>query len=551
MLLKFRPRLSPVALAFIVAVWISLVANWANVTQFLKLPELQGSLKIAPFVLGGWLYQLSWILILIAAVGLWMRRSGLRYWCALLLVLAASIGYFTNFLGTQFDRAMLANVLQTHPAEAMELISPSYLIWLLFVGILPAALVLGVNLESKSGFWAFTRDALLLIALPLAITVLTIYPQYQAYASARRNHIVHFNAPAPANVLVATAGYAKARRNANIVRAQMGLDAKTRHPEIKPRILVFVLGETARAQNQQMAGYARPTNPRMAAIPNLAHFPYTESCGTATAQSVPCIFSGLSRRDFSVEKAGNQDNLLDVIQRAKVDVMWFDNDSGCKGVCDRVPNQDLTYARNPTFCKEPGNCHDEILIESLKAHLPTVQRDTLIVLHLKGSHGPAYYKRYPPEFERFKPACQSSELTRCEADSLVNGYDNTIVYTDHILGEVISLLKTQESLFAPMMMYVSDHGESLGENGLYLHGLPYAIAPEVQTRVPMLYWFSQSFLKMERWPADCPAKQGTRGRTHDHVYSTVLGLFELDTQIYRKDLDLFEPCEREELLPKR
>ena len=551
MFLKSRPHLSPVALAFIVAIWISLVANWANVTQFLRLPELHGSLKIVPFVLGGWLYQLSWILILIAAIGLWMRRSGLRYWCALLLVFAASVGYFTNFLGTQFDRAMLANVLQTHPAEAMELISPSYLIWLLCVGILPAALVLRVKLESKRGFWAFIRDALLLIALPVAITVLTIYPQYQAYASARRNHIVHFNAPTPANVLVATAGYVKARRNANIVRAQMGLDAHSSHPEIKPRILVFVLGETARAQNQQMAGYARPTNPRMATTPNLAHFPYTESCGTATAQSVPCIFSGLSRRDFSVEKAGNQDNLLDVIQRAKVDVMWFDNDSGCKGVCERVPNQDLTYARNPTLCKEPGNCHDEILIESLKTHLPTIQRDTLIVLHLKGSHGPAYYKRYPPEFERFKPACQSSELTRCEADSLVNGYDNTIVYTDHILGEVISLLKTQESLFAPMMVYVSDHGESLGENGLYLHGLPYAIAPEVQTRVPMLYWFSQSFLKMERWPTDCPAKQGTKGRTHDHVYSTILGLFEIDTQVYRKDLDLFEPCEREELSPKR
>lgn len=533
-------------MALSVSVWISLVSNWSSVTQFLQLPELQGSLKIVPFVVGGWLYQLCWALALIAGVGLWMRRSGLRYWCALLLVLAASVGYFTNFLGTQFDRAMLANVIQTHPAEAMELVSPSYLLWLLLVGILPAALVLRVKLEAKEGMRAVIKDAFLLIALPLTITVLTIYPQYQAYASARRNHMVHFNAPAPANVLVATAGYIKARRNANIVRTQLGLDAHPRHPENKPRIFVFVLGETARAQNQQMAGYARPTNPRMTTLENLAHFPYTESCGTATAQSVPCIFSGLSRQEFSVEKAGNQDNLLDVIARANVDVMWFDNDSGCKGVCDRVPNEDLTYARNSTFCKEPGNCHDEILIESLKSYLPKVHRDTLIVLHLKGSHGPAYYKRYPAAYEHFKPACQSTELTRCSSEALINAYDNTLVYTDHILAEVVSLLKAQESLFAPLMMYVSDHGESLGENGLYLHGLPYAIAPEVQTRVPMLYWFSQSYLAMESWLTDCPAKQGARGRTHGHIYSTVLGLLEIDTQVYRKDMDLFEQCEREE-----
>jgi lipid A ethanolaminephosphotransferase len=551
MLIKSRPTLSPVTLAFLVAIWISIVSNWASVYQFVRLPELEGSIKLALFVLGGWLYQLIWTLGLIAVVGIWMRHSGLRYWCALLLVLAANVGYFTNFLGIQFDRSMLANVIQTHPAEAMELISTRYIMWLVLVGVLPALLVLRVKLEAKRGLWAIPKDALILFALPLAMTVLTIYPQYQAYASARRNHIVHFNPPSPANVLVAAVGYVNARRKASIVRTQLGLDAHPRHTEIKPRLYVFVLGETARAQNQQLGGYPRPTNPRMASIDNVASFPYTESCGTATAQSVPCIFSGLTRQDFSVEKAGNQDNLLDVIQRSGFDVMWFDNDSGCKGVCDRVPNQDLTYANHPTFCAEKGDCHDGILIEALKAHLPKVKKDTMIVLHLKGSHGPAYYKRYPPEFEKFTPACQSNELTRCSSESLINAYDNTILYTDHILGEVVSLLKGQESLFAPLMIYVSDHGESLGENGLYLHGLPYAIAPEVQTRVPMLYWFSQSFLKMEGWAADCPAKLGSPGRSHDNIYSTVLGLLEIDTQVYRKELDLFEACEQGELALKK
>ena len=551
MSIKFTPRLSPVALSLLVAVWISLISNWASVYQFVHLPELQDSIKLLPFVMGGWFYQLVWILGLIAVVGIWMRRNGLRYWCALLLILAASVGYFANFLGTQFDRAMLANVIQTHPAEALELIGPRYILWLVLVGILPATLVLRVKLEPKSGFWAVSKDALILFVLPLAITVLTIYPQYQAYASARRNHIVHFNPPSPANVLVAAAGYVNARRKANMVRTQLGLDAHPRHAEIKPRLYVFVLGETARAQNQQLAGYNRPTNPRMASFDNVANFPYTESCGTATAQSVPCIFSGLTRQNFSVEKAGNQDNLLDVIQRSGADVMWFDNDSGCKGVCDRVPNQDLTYATHPTFCAEKGDCHDGILIEALKAHLPKVKRDTMIVLHLKGSHGPAYYKRYPPEFEKFKPTCQSNELTRCSSESLTNAYDNTILYTDHILGEVVSLLKRQESLFAPLMIYVSDHGESLGEKGLFLHGLPYAIAPEVQTRVPMLYWFSESFLKMEGWAVDCPAKQASRGKSHDNIYSTVLGLLEIDTQVYRKELDLFESCEQGEFTAKK
>jgi lipid A ethanolaminephosphotransferase len=296
-----------------------------------------------------------------------------------------------------------------------------------------------------------------------------------------------------------------------------------------------------------MAGYPRATNPRMATLKHVAHFPFTQACGTATAQSVPCIFSGLPRKEFSIEKANAQDNLLDILRRSNVDILWLDNDSGCKKVCDRHPNIDLTNSTDSRFCIEAGNCYDSILVDALKSRLEKpIERDTMIVLHLKGSHGPAYYKRYPPEFERFKPTCQTNELTRCDPESIVNAYDNTIAYTDHILGEVVALLQSQKEL-APVMFYVSDHGESLGEKGLYLHGLPYAVAPDFQTRVPMMAWFSQTYLSMESWNINCPASRSQPGRRHEHVFQSLLGIFEVETSVYRPSLDLFAACEEESL----
>ena len=105
-----------------------------------------------------------------------------------------------------------------------------------------------------------------------------------------------------------------------------------------------------------------------------------------------------------------------------------------------------------------------------------------------GNHGPAYFKRYPKEFEKFKPACQTAELSECSDEEIGNAYDNAILYTDYFLSQVVQLLKQNEQKFEASMLYISDHGESLGENNLYLHGMPYMLAPSEQTDVPVIVW---------------------------------------------------------------
>jgi lipid A ethanolaminephosphotransferase len=413
------------------------------------------------------------------------------------------------------------------------------------VGIVPAALVSMWPMKASNSWLGETGRSAALLVLPLLVAGAAVYPQFQSFASAGRNKSITFHTVAPINIVAAAISHVATQRAANVVREPVGTDAKIRYELVKPRLVVFVLGETARAQNQALNGYSRPTNDRMIAE-HVVNFPYTESCGTATAISVPCMFSGFTREEFSLSKAAGRETLVDVIHRAGMKILWRENDGGCKGVCDRgAIVEDVTDSDDPRFCTERGNCYDAILLDGLEERLKAETKSIFVVLHIKGSHGPAYFKRYPKEFERFTPACKSNELSSCSAESLRNAYDNTIVYTDHILGEVVSMLKRLSPQFATSMLYASDHGESLGERGLYLHGLPYAVAPEEQTRVPMWMWFSEQFLALEGWSEGCVRRQSEPGKKHDHVYSTVLGLLDISTDQYKPDLDIFSQCERE------
>ena len=184
--------------------------------------------------------------------------------------------------------------------------------------------------------------------------------------------------------------------------------------------------------------------------------------------------------------------MLHVLARAGFKVRWRDNQSGCKGVCDGLPVDQLDHANVPALCAE-GQCLDEILVHGMDGVARDNQGNLFVVMHQLGSHGPAYYKRYPAVFKRFTPACESEDLHSCSQSDIVNAYDNSLLYTDFVLGRVIDFLDRAQATHDTAMLYVSDHGESLGEGGLYLHGMPYAIAPDVQTRVPFVMWLSPAF----------------------------------------------------------
>jgi len=320
----------------------------------------------------------------------------------------------------------------------------------------------------------------------------------------------------------------------------------------KPRLLLWVVGETARAANFSLNGYARPTNPKLAAHEDLLSFEQVSACGTSTAASLPCMFSHLGREAFQ-QLEGEQENLLDALHRAGLAVLWLDNQSGCKGVCDRIPHAHAREAvsaqsLDPALC-EGGECMDMALLAGLDERLQQldparVARGVVLVLHQMGSHGPAYHKRSPPELKPFQPECQTSALQQCPRSELLNAYDNSIAYTDHLLDAAIRWLGQQQTRFDTALLYVSDHGESLGENNIYLHGMPYAVAPREQIHVPLLMWLPEP--SATAWGVDrsCLKQQLQQPTSHDQLFHTVLRLSQVQTQLYRPDWDLLEPCRK-------
>ncbi|HXC58682.1 MAG TPA: sulfatase-like hydrolase/transferase, partial [Steroidobacteraceae bacterium] len=365
-------------------------------------------------------------------------------------------------------------------------------------------------------------------------------PMYSSYASFFRNQDVARYFIAPANVLVGSTTLVRKTLHGRQPYIKVGEDAKrAATKQTRPLVVIFVVGETARAANFSLGGYARETNPLLKQK-DIYYYTDVHSCGTATAVSVPCMFSDLPRSEFKLNAADHRDTVLDILQRAGVAVSWIDNQSGCKKVCARVPTEEAR-SYHPDSCKD-GECLDDALLHALTAKLAQTQRDALIVLHAMGSHGPTYFRRVPPDHEVFKPTCPTQQIETCTDEQIVNSYDNSIAYTDYVLAGLIDALAAQQDRVDAVLLYVSDHGESLGENGLYLHGQPYLIAPEVQKKVPMLLWFSRGAPARLKLDGACLRTHLNDTASHDNVSHTLLGVHDVVTTVYRPELDLLKTC---------
>jgi len=320
--------------------------------------------------------------------------------------------------------------------------------------------------------------------------------------------------------------------------AALGREARIADTDTGRELVIFVLGETARADRFSLNGYHRETNPLLKKE-DILNFTDVASCGTSTIVSVPCMFSNLGRENYTHEKALSTENLLDVLgHTGRVNILWRDNNSDSKGVALRATYQDFrTQTFNPVCDLE---CRDEGMLAGLQEYIDKKTKgDIFIVLHQLGNHGPEYYKRYPKQFEKFTPVCKSNDLGTCSDEEISNAYDNVILYTDYFLSQVIGFLKSNDSRFETSMIYVSDHGESLGENGLYLHGMPYAIAPVAQTQVPLIMWFGDSIKHEIKIPAI--RAMAHNPYSHDNIFHTVLGLMEVNTPLYDPAKSILNP----------
>jgi len=533
-----RVAVSRNVLTMLVALWLMLTMNlpfWHSVWQ-----GVGGMSNDSPlFLLSLPLFVWIWLYVLLSMLA-WGRLT--KPVLALLVLVSAGASYFMNSYGIVIDYNMLTNMLQTDVAEATELFNGRLLLWLLLLGVLPALLI--SRIPTRPLTWRRELAAKLgSMAVLLGVFAVLVMSQYQPYASLIRNHREVRLMLIPSNVVGAVHGYLKRELAAPVTLEVVGADAHrisavgVTH---RPRVTVVVVGEPARAANFSLNGYARPTNPKLAER-DVINYPQASSCGTATAVSVPCMFQDVGRTDYKESMAGNREGMLDVLQRAGVGVLWRDNNSGCKGACDRVPSEDVSHLKLAEFCAD-GECHDEALLHNLQAYLDSIERDSVVVLHMKGSHGPAYYKRYPAAFERFTPVCKNVQLDRCDTASIVNAYDNSLLYTDHVLAATIDLLHNNAARLDTAMLYMSDHGESLGELGMYLHGVPYAMAPSEQTHVPMVLWFSDGMQRSSGISADCLRQQAGQPVSQDNLFHSVIGLMGVRTPVYQQQLDIFRGC---------
>ena len=464
------------------------------------------------------------------------------------LLVASASSWFINEYGIVIDKAIIQSIFETDTREAAELLNWRLVLFVLLTGGLPALLVARLKVAfPKGGRGLAQRAGIFAGALALAALLLVLL--FKTLAPVVREHRELRYLLTPTNAVQALNGYLRNRFSTPVPLAAIGKDAaKGPHwaGQARRTVTVIVVGETARAANFSLNGYARQTNPRLAREDGLINFTQVQSCGTATAVSVPCLFSVMGRERYDDTVAKNQEGLLDVLSHAGFRVLWRDNNSGCKGVCDRVEFVDVSApAPGKAHCGK-DECYDQGLLEGLPELIRRSDRDLVIVLHQKGSHGPAYARRYPSGFGRFGPVCESNEFETCSRDAIVAAYDNTILYTDTFLADTIALLRrtASEAGVDTSMLYFSDHGESLGEGNMYLHGAPYMFAPEEQTHVPMMLWMSDGFSRRFRIDQDCLRARRDQPMSHDNVFHSVLGMLNVETAVLNPKLDLFHACVR-------
>ncbi len=493
--------------------------------------------------LGFYAFAAAITLLVFAGVVLFSVKYLIKPFLVFLLIAGAISSYYTDFFGVMIDKDMIRNAVVTTPQEAGPLITGTFVLHILFYGILPSVLVCLIRIRHRPFISKFFVNVAV-IAICLSLCIGLILSNYSGISSNIREHRDMMAKLTPFAAITSAIGLGVSTyRDIGIVRAPLGTDAKLGPMYArakKPVVTIIVAGETARAMNFSLNGYDRETNPELKTL-GVTNFTKTTSCGTATAVSLPCMFSVYGRKDYSDRKARSTDTLMDVLRRAGVDGYWWDNNTGSKGIADLISFASLTKQKNSPLCMDDG-CLDDIFLGKLDEKLGGITKNTVIVLHQLGSHGPAYYQRYPEEFRRFTPDCRTPQLSDCSRQEIVNAYDNSILYTDHNLAEVIKLLKKHQDSVDGAMIYMSDHGESLGENGLFLHGAPYMFAPTEQTHVPFIAWFSDQYAQLTGLDRSCLQTYADTTTSHDNLFHTVLGMMNVITKVYNPALDVFAAC---------
>jgi lipid A ethanolaminephosphotransferase len=475
------------------------------------------------------------IIAIIAVISILLLIFGQKYvlkpLTIFLIILSAILSFYNQQFGVTVDEHMITNTLETDVHEAMDLISVGLFIHFFFLGIIPCVIIYFVEIEYESFKKDFLIRLSLIITAFLIVAVITFANFKQVSFITRQNNTLNQHIT-PLYTLMSAYRLTRLSLQGESKFTKLGEDAKLIKND-KKTIGIMVVGETARSDRFSLNGYQKETNPYLK-DKGVFSFKNTISCGTATAYSVPCMFFLNGEENYTRIKAKKQSNVLDVLSFAGVKTIWVNNNSSCKKVCERIETIDLL---KDSVGEDKNTILDEKLLNITSQILKNNKEDILIVLHTMGSHGPRYYKRFPEKFAKFKPFCNNDTPQNCSKDELNNAYDNTILYTDYLLSKLIDILKEKKE-YNTFMFYASDHGESLGEHGIYLHGLPKKIAPKEQTDFAMVLWLSDQMIKNQNINSSKIKSMVNKQLNHDYLPHTLLNLFKVQSSVYKKDFSL-------------
>ena len=489
------------------------------------------------------IYILSTAILLIALITFILTLFSSKYTIKpilyLLFLVSAFTAYFMDTYSVVIDSEMIRNMLQTNLGESLDLFTLKLVLYVLFLGILPIFFIYKSQIVYKPlKSELFSKLKTIILSIILISIILFSFSKF--YTSFFREHKpLRYNIN-PIYWMYSVGNFVhKTLDVAPKEMTEIGKDSKVVEPaNIAKELVILVVGEAARADRFSINGYEKETNPLLKKE-DIINFPNMFSCGTSTAHSIPCMFSIFPRDEYSYKKGISTENVLDVLKNTKdISILWRDNNSDSKGVALRADYEDYQTPKINTICDD--ECRDEGMLVGLDEYIEKNKgRDVLIVLHQMGNHGPAYYKRYPKEFEKFTPVCKTNQLENCTQEEIGNAYDNAILYTDYFLSKTINFLKPYSQTHQTALFYISDHGESLGENGLYLHGMPYAIAPKTQKNVGSFIWIGDGLMEKE-YSKEKLKSYKEKEFSHDNLFHTVLGLFEVETEVYKKELDILD-----------
>ena len=420
--------------------------------------------------------------------------------------------YFINTYSVIIDESMIGNVFNTNYEEASSFLSVKLIIYILFLGVVPGVYISKVKIINPT-----LKKFLITASLTVFFILMVIFANAGNWLWIDKNskQLGGLAMPWSYSVNMPLFYIHKAQKNKKEILLP---DATIKDNE--KSVVILVIGESARKQNFSLYGYGKNTNPLLSQTQNVYHFNAT-SCATYTTAGVKCILEHTSSGLL-------YEILPNYLYRNNVEVIWRTTNWGEPPV--HIKKYEDRAALAPD-CKGEDCYYDEILLTGLKEEIMASEKNKiLIILHTSTSHGPTYSKKYPSQFEVFKPVCNSVELGNCSKEELVNAYDNTIVYTDYILHKIIENLKALKA-YKSTMIFVSDHGESLGEKNLYMHGVPMSFAPKEQYEIPFIVWLSANSSKQLK---------PNNTLSQNHVFHSVLNFLSIQSPVYDEKMNIFK-----------